>query len=846
MLVGREQPAAAVAAAVEADAPVVVIGDAGIGKTTLVRAVLDASDRPALTGGALSTLSWMPLLALERAIGAPLGGGDREWTAAAVEDAVGSGVLFLDDLQWAHTATVDAVVDLAGRVAVVAAVRDNDAAAPEVLERLRAAGFTVVEVGPLDDDVATEVVGRLAPGRRPADVAAVVAAASGNPLLLEELATADDVPESLALAVGARVRGLSAEGRRTLALVVAAGGPVPVPLAGDGLAEVVARRLASAAADAVHPAHGLLVDLAARALDESEVRDAHRRLAEEARDDAAAAARHWFGAGDLERAGRAARAAAEAAAGDHELAEHLRLAAACTPPGDEANRLLLDAAAALDRVDALHTTPDLLDELDVDSVDPGTRAVAAVLRAKLARDEGRDEDAVAHCEDGLAGGASVAPDVRVELLLVRAYARQRLLGAWDGIVAEAEEVAAAARAAGHRLHAAEGLLAHARLYVRDPSVEATFEEMLADARAAGDPDRILQCGNQLAVSYLCDARLHDALILVTELHDLAVTHRRRLLEWRLAAQLSDIENLLGRPREALRIVEDAVDEAKGSLAAESRLLDSYVSALSILGRNDEAEDRLLAVRERSGGQIEVRASLADVHLSAGRPAKALELLDELLVDDGPEVGEDSQYLLGRAWALADTGKVAPPDCPPPQFPLFAGIAEEVTAIHLLTSGRPCEAADAFALAAATTPAVLPQVRCRWAEAEARRRCGDVDAAVDLLTALDAEATERGFVWITARIRQSLRAAGVSLGDPTPIDRSRPVSAREHEVLQLVATGATNAEIAVRLGVSRRTIESHIDSARLKLGAANRAQAAAMIAQGARTMSRKPSASGTPA
>jgi DNA-binding NarL/FixJ family response regulator len=52
-----------------------------------------------------------------------------------------------------------------------------------------------------------------------------------------------------------------------------------------------------------------------------------------------------------------------------------------------------------------------------------------------------------------------------------------------------------------------------------------------------------------------------------------------------------------------------------------------------------------------------------------------------------------------------------------------------------------------------------------------------------------------------------------------------LSARESEVLRLLAEGLTDREIAGALAISPRTVESHVSSLLRKLGVRNRAEAA---------------------
>lgn len=83
--------------------------------------------------------------------------------------------------------------------------------------------------------------------------------------------------------------------------------------------------------------------------------------------------------------------------------------------------------------------------------------------------------------------------------------------------------------------------------------------------------------------------------------------------------------------------------------------------------------------------------------------------------------------------------------------------------------------------------------------------------VALLEAVDA--LSRGSSFFSGRVSDFLLDEFLSSGKPAP---APTLTAREREVVQLVAEGATNREIAQRWGVSIKTVDSHRTAAMRKL------------------------------
>lgn len=128
-----------------------------------------------------------------------------------------------------------------------------------------------------------------------------------------------------------------------------------------------------------------------------------------------------------------------------------------------------------------------------------------------------------------------------------------------------------------------------------------------------------------------------------------------------------------------------------------------------------------------------------------------------------------------------------------------------------------------------------------------------DARVIVLTAYDTEERVLGAIQAGAggyvlkgaaatEIAHAIRAVhgGESYLTPRVASRvmariggqRRPgvLSAREREVLRLVADGRSNKQISQTLSITERTVKFHVTSILNKLGAANRAQAIALATQ----------------
>jgi DNA-binding NarL/FixJ family response regulator len=91
----------------------------------------------------------------------------------------------------------------------------------------------------------------------------------------------------------------------------------------------------------------------------------------------------------------------------------------------------------------------------------------------------------------------------------------------------------------------------------------------------------------------------------------------------------------------------------------------------------------------------------------------------------------------------------------------------------------------------------------------------IDAHEELLRAI--RSVMRGGNYLSPGITELVVQAGLNAAEGVRSLADQLLSAREREVLQLVAEGRTSSEIATRLHVSTRTVESHRHNLMEKLG-----------------------------
>jgi DNA-binding CsgD family transcriptional regulator len=242
------------------------------------------------------------------------------------------------------------------------------------------------------------------------------------------------------------------------------------------------------------------------------------------------------------------------------------------------------------------------------------------------------------------------------------------------------------------------------------------------------------------------------------------------------------------------------------------------------GRPDAAARAAAEARELAGASGEaplaIRAAALGVRAEADRAELARAQRDDATADAACD----------RARALRDLTRPSTSGRPA----LAATIEAELGRAEGRSDPGRWEVA-ALALDARRTP--LPAAYARWRLAEALLAGGgDRAAAADALRAARDAAERRGARPLVEEIDGLARRARIALVEAPEEPAERAVlpdaarelglTARELEVLEHVAMGQTNREIAADLFISVRTASVHVSHILEKLGASTRTEAAA--------------------
>ncbi len=831
-LIGRDAEIAELARALADDRPVVVLGEAGIGKTSLVRAAASIANRPIREGGGFGTLSWLPYLALRRAIDAPVTGSAGD-AARAVEQAIGPDLLFIDDLQWVDRESRAALELVGGRVGLVMAVRAGDPGTDAALALARSLAAIVITLDGLDPTAALAVARRARHDLAAPELRRIAERAGGNPLLIEELAVRG-TGSTVARSIVAQVRGLGPDERAAAELLAVADRPLPLAALGPGLAALSEFRLATvdAVAGTASLRHGLIGEAIREELEPAVRQWAHGRLASIV-EDPLERARHLRDAGRRSEGARAATSGAASETDPIRRARLLAVASELEDPG-RADELRVEAGRALRGVGDTLAAYELLRQPVEGSDELLAARAAALLSASFALGHFDEARAV------LEAGAELHPDPGSRAAMDFAAARSSFTLNMGGSEHEAIgilEAASAAAGDGARSYVLRGALETMRIFSGVSTDTAPLRAAWDDALAARDAPAVANLGINLHYALLSTAGGRPALAFILEAADRLVELGYPTRAEELRAEACQVAIFAGALPRTVALADTALEQPLDTRARQ-RALYMRGLALALMGRFDDAEASLEEVATIATDDFDgigsVRWVQAEFAFWAGSPLRVAELVAEAVTKPALSPHEYILPGLTRAWAERELGRPPTPLVDTPLTRALQGAKPELAGLVAHAAGDHVAAMVAFEEAAATWANihVTREPLCAWAAGEAARLAGRTGDATVRLEAALASAELLGMTPLAARVRRSLRLLGRRLPQALA---ARPVPAgfltrREREVVDLIGRGLTNIEIARRMGLGRPTVSRMISNAMVKLDASSRAQLVAVAVE----------------
>ncbi|MFP5361621.1 MAG: LuxR C-terminal-related transcriptional regulator [Thermoleophilia bacterium] len=288
----------------------------------------------------------------------------------------------------------------------------------------------------------------------------------------------------------------------------------------------------------------------------------------------------------------------------------------------------------------------------------------------------------------------------------------------------------------------------------------------------------------------------------------------------------------GRWAEAEDVLEAAVEDFARSRPA---MIGAPLVALAELRRRQGRSADAVALLDRAGSSSSAQLCRARLALDRGDPGEATELLDRLL----RQMPEDAALERAPALELLVHARVA---CGEPRsagdaLAMLREVARGTGSALLracadLAEGVVAAAAGEHARARPLLEDAVDSFAAGGAPYELARSRIELAATLTSLGRDEAarrEAAEglRVLAELGADVAGARRRLGIVLDDGPPLPE---LTAREREVLRVVAEGLTNAQIAERLVISEHTVHRHVANILSKLGLPSRTAAAAHAAQ----------------